>query len=245
MIHKTKGVVLRVLKYGETSIIASIYTELFGLQSYIIKGIRRTKKRSSSEINYFQPAAILALEVPHNELKNLQFIKEFQWSFLYSTIFFDVIKNAVATYIVELLQHCIKQPETNAELYSFVEETLQLLDKNNEAFAANLPLYFTLRLADELGFKIHGTFSKHTPVLDLREAQFEKEIPDHPEYLIDEQAALTSKINAEISVEELKNIHLNRNMRRELLQSYLHYLSIHLPDFGELKSVSVLQQVLN
>jgi DNA repair protein RecO (recombination protein O) len=245
MIHKTKGIVLRTVKYGETSIIAAIYTELFGLQSYIVKGIRKAKKKGASEINYFQPAAILALEVPHNELKNLQFIKETQWAHLYGHIFFDVVKNAVAVYIVELLQHVVKQPEANTELFSFVEEALLLLDINNDTFAANLPLYFTIRLAEESGIRISGTYSEATPVLNLLDGRFEKDIPVHPHCLTGEMAELTSAFNTKISVEALANIHLNRNMRKELLHGYLQYLSLHLPDFGELRSVSVLQQVLS
>lgn len=244
MIYKTKGIVLRTLKYGETSIITAIYTELFGLQSYIVKGVRKAKKKSPSEINYFQPAAILALEVPHNELKNLQFIKEKQWGHLYEHIFFDVVKNAVAVYIVELLQHVVKQPEANEELFSFVEAALLLLDKNNDAFAANLPLYFTIRLAEESGIRIQGAYSNATPVLNLLDGRFEQDIPAHPHYLTGEMADLTSTMNTSMPEEALTNIHLNRNMRKELLQFYLQYLSLHLPEFGELKSLPVLQQVL-
>ncbi|MEO6722293.1 MAG: recombination protein O N-terminal domain-containing protein, partial [Ferruginibacter sp.] len=30
MTHKTKGIVLRTIRYGETSVVVSIFTELFG-----------------------------------------------------------------------------------------------------------------------------------------------------------------------------------------------------------------------
>src|ERR1051325_3418419 len=100
--HKTKGIVLRTVKYGETSVIATLYTEMFGIQSYIIKGVRQTSKKGSSKAPYFQPGAMLEMEVYHNDLKNLQFIKEYQWSYLYNSLFFDVIKNAVAMYMIEL-----------------------------------------------------------------------------------------------------------------------------------------------
>ena len=36
MLYKTRGIVFRFVKYGETSIIVTIFTELFGLQSYIV-----------------------------------------------------------------------------------------------------------------------------------------------------------------------------------------------------------------
>ena len=84
MVHNTKGIVLRVVKYGETSVIVTIYTELFGIQSYIVNGVRTTSKKGASKASLFQPAAILDLIVYHNELKNLQRIKESRWSALVS-----------------------------------------------------------------------------------------------------------------------------------------------------------------
>ena len=84
--YKTKGIVLRTIKYGETSVITSVYTKLFGLQAYIVKGVRQSTKKTQSKQIYFQPGAILEMEVYHNELKNLQFIKEYKWSYLYNKI---------------------------------------------------------------------------------------------------------------------------------------------------------------
>ena len=99
MIHATKGIVLRTVKYGDTSIITTVYTELFGIQSYIVKGVRQSSKTSAGKASFFQPAAILDMEVYHNNLKQLQFIKEYQWSYLYEKVLFDVIKNTVAMFL--------------------------------------------------------------------------------------------------------------------------------------------------
>ncbi|HET9744500.1 MAG TPA: recombination protein O N-terminal domain-containing protein, partial [Chitinophagaceae bacterium] len=85
--HKTKGIVLRTVKYGETSLIVTTFTELFGLQSYIISGVRTSTIKGSGKANLFQPTAILDLVVYHNELKHLNRIKEFRWHHLYQHIF--------------------------------------------------------------------------------------------------------------------------------------------------------------
>ena len=53
MTHKTKGIVLRTVHYGETSVITSVYTELFGLQSYIVKGVRQATEKIAIEANIF------------------------------------------------------------------------------------------------------------------------------------------------------------------------------------------------
>jgi DNA repair protein RecO (recombination protein O) len=82
-LHKTRGIVLRTVKYGETSIIVTIFTELFGVQSYLVNGVRTSTKKGSGKASMFQPAAILELVVYHNELKHLNRIKEFKWAVMY------------------------------------------------------------------------------------------------------------------------------------------------------------------
>ena len=119
---------LRTVKYGETSLIIAAYTELYGLQSYIVQGVRASSKKGGAKANYFQPGSMLELVVYHHDLKNLQRIKEFRWSFLYTELFADVIKNSVMLYMMELLQKCVKQPENNPDLFYFVEEALIELD---------------------------------------------------------------------------------------------------------------------
>lgn len=244
VLHATKGIVLRTVKYGDTSIITTVYTELFGIQSYLVKGVRQSSKTSSGKASYFQPAAILDMEVYHNELKQLQFIKEYQWSYLYEKVLFDVVKHTVALYVIELLQHSLKQPEANPELFHLIEDTLKQLDKGNEGLTANLPLYFILHLGSELGFRMQGTYTTATPILDLKEGIFLPEKPMHPYFMEGQAAEVTSQLLDLPFYNELENISLNRTMRRELLQSYQHYFALHITDFGELKSLPILQEIL-
>src|SRR5678815_1185064 len=136
-LHKTKGIVLRSVKYGETSVVVLIFTEKFGIQSYLVNGVRTSTKKGSGKANLFQPAAILDLIVYHNDLGNLQRIKEFKWEHLYQHIFSDIKKNGVAVFMVELLTKCLKQPEANPDLFYFVEDSFLHLDKASEAITAN------------------------------------------------------------------------------------------------------------
>lgn len=244
MTHKTKGIILRTIKYGETSLVATVYTELFGLQTYMLKGVRKATKKSSPKSNYFQPGAILAMEVYHNELKNIQFIKEYEWAHLFHRIFFDVVRNAVAMYIAELLLQCIKQPEPNPDIFFLVENSLLFTDNANDTAAANMPLYFTLQLALLSGFRLLGTYNTRTPVLDLREGIFITAVPAHNDYLKEEEASVTSLIYTTENFDGLQETMLNKTMRRNLLNAYLLYLSFHIQDMGEIKTLMVLQQVL-
>ncbi len=242
MTHKTKGIVLRTINYGETSVITSVYTELFGLQSYIVKGMRQSSKKGHANQIYFQPAAILEMEVYHNQLKNLQFIKEYKWSYLYNRILFDVVRTAVAQFMIELFQLAIKQPEANPELFYLLEGSLIQADKESDIIAANLPLYFILHLVTELGFQLQGFYSEETPSLDLKEGAF---VPSTQVAAINGfTAEVISKIQHIQFYNDLENIKLNRIARREILDVLLQYTSFHLTDHSQLKSLAVLQEVL-
>ncbi len=216
---------------------------MFGVQAYIVKGVRKSSKKKQPATAYFQPAAILDLEVYHNQVKNLQYIKEYQWAVLYERIFFDVTRNAAAQYMVELLLNSQKQPESNTALFDITAEALQHLDRNTENIGANIPLYYTIKLCEELGFGVQGTYTTQTPVLDLEAGIFTTEQPLHAHYLANEAAQAVAQLNETASIENLGSILLNRNMRRLLLQALQNYIRLHITDFRELKTLAVLMEI--
>jgi DNA repair protein RecO (recombination protein O) len=244
-LHKTKGIVLKGVKYGETSLIVTIYTELFGIQSYLVNGVRTSTRKGPGKANLFQPAAILDLIVYHNDLKNLQRIREFKWGVLYQHIFFDVIKNAVALFMVELLQKCIKQPEPNTELFYFIEDAFLHLDAAEGRVLANFPLFFILHLAGFFGFRIEEVYSQRNSFLDLKEGQFVAEHPQHPQVLEGSLSYTTAQLLRVQQPAELQEIPLNQETRRTLLLAYRTFYALHVPDFGEMRTLNVLQTVLS
>lgn len=243
--HKTKGIVLRTVRYGETSIVAAVYTELFGLQSYLVNGVRVTSKKGSGKANLLQPCAILDLVVYHNELKNLQRIKEFKWGYVYENIFFNVFRNAVALFMIELLQRSLKQPEPNESLFNFIEDAFIHLDKAPDAVAANFPLYFALSLSGFYGFKITDRFSDNAPYLDLTEGKFSSARPSHLHFLESDQSRIISDLLKVMQPSELTQVKLNQETRRSLLHALETFFALHIEDFGKMKTLPVLEAVLS
>ncbi len=64
MLAKTNAIVIKSLKYGDTSLIVNCYCEDFGLQAFILKGILKTKKGKYPKKSLFEPLKRL----PYNEL---------------------------------------------------------------------------------------------------------------------------------------------------------------------------------
>ena len=245
MIAKTKGIVLRTVKYGETSLVVTVFTELYGLQAYLVNGVRTTSKKGASKAAMFQPSAILELVAYHNEFNNLQRLREYKWEYLYQYILSDVRKNAVALFMIELLSKCLKQPEANPYLFYFTEDALHHLDAANEAITANFPLFFALHLAVFFGLRINDEFSATKHYLDLLEGRFTKDQPLHQYYLIDLEAAAVSEILKIMQPVELDQIQLNQDMRRRILHALEQFYTLHIPEFGVLKTLPVLREIMS
>lgn len=235
------------MRYGETSLVVTAFTELFGIQTYMINGVRTTKKAGLKAAMY-QSGAILDATVYHNEQKNMQRIKEANWGILYKQIFRSVIKNNIALYMAELILKSLKQPEENIPLFQFCEDAFLALDEANNTISANLPLYFTLHLAGFFGFGINrlpismqegaGFF------LDLEAGIFSTDLPNHTNYLSHENAAIVSELLNTMQPIELDEFKLNHLKRRELLKAFTEYFALHVQDFGTMKTLPVLQEVL-
>ena len=243
MLHNTKGIVLRVTKYGDTSIIMTAYTELFGLQQYIVKGVRVTSKKGANKGVFYQPAAILQMEVYHAPMKQLQMVKEVSWDYVYQNVYSDVLRNAVATYIVEVLQQTM-QPEPHPELFYLIEDTFKQLDKGGPNLVGNLPIYFLIHLSQTMGFGLQGKYSPTTSVLDVREGQFVAATPIHPYFLEGQEAQTASTFLQVQFYNDLENIVLSGVQRKKILELFQLSLSWHYKKFSEIKSLPILQEVL-
>ena len=243
MTHKTKGIVLRTVKFGETSVVVTIFTELFGIQTYMVNGVRTTKK-SSAKANHFQPGAILDLVVYHNEVQVMQRVKEFKWDFLYRNVLSDVIKNSIALYMVELLQKCLQQPEQNSDLFYFCEDVFIQLDSANNAVTANLALYFSLHLTHFFGFRMNDGHNADRNILDLEEGNFVEGQPAHAHFIDGENALITSHFLKVKQPQELESIKLHHHVRRKLLLYYQDYYALHIPNFGQMKTLMIMHEVL-
>lgn len=244
-IHKTEAIVLRTVKYGETSLIVTAFTELFGVQSYIIKGIRTASKKGNNKLNYFFPASVLHMQVYHHPQKQLQFIKDFEWAYISTQTSFNVIKNAVATFIVEMLLHSLKQPENNPSLFYFAKQSIMQTDAATAKQTANLPLWFCLQLANYLGFGISVPSPTQQAILDLQEGVFAEAIPAHFNYIEGVEALATAKLCLAQNITDIENISLNKSIRNSLLLQYQKFFQLHIEGFATLKSLPILSEILS
>lgn len=240
MLHKTKGIVFHYIQYSETSIIVRIFTEEFGLQSYIVKGIR--SRQSKTKLALFQPLNLLDLVVYHRENKSINHIREVKVAFPYHSIPISMVKRSILMYLEELLIKAIKEESSNKPLFEWLYHSLTWLDLS-EKNLLNFHLIFTLQLTRLLGFYPKKQPGQVGEFFDLREGHFTRNVPNHPEFIAGE---MTGKLADLIgtTLENPANIQLGNSQRRQLLEVLITYYRLHIPTFGDMNSLKVLKEIL-
>ena len=122
MLVKTRGIVLSYIKYRESSIIAKVYTEQLGVQSYIINGVR--KKGSGSRIALFQPFTLLDMVVYTSQKGGLTRISEYKSAYPFGSIPFDIRKSSILLFLAEIVSKTIKEEEENPQLFNFLYQAI-------------------------------------------------------------------------------------------------------------------------
>lgn len=240
MFITTRGIVLRTIKYSETSIITDIYTEGRGMQSYYLPGVRTEKARIKSGL--FQVMSVLELVVSAREDKQLQRVREVRLAQVYETIPFDVRKGAIALFLAEVARKTIREVEPNPALFSFLVETLLFLDQAPRF--SNLHLYFLLHLSGFLGFMPGGDYMEETPCFDMREGVFVPLQTPAPQILEPELSQLLYCF-LEADAARAQAIPMSKIMRNDLLNRLLEYYRLQLDYMPDIQSHLILKEAFN
>lgn len=222
MLHKTRGIVFRFTKYGDSSIIVTIFTELFGIQTYIVNGVR--SKTSRSKIALYQPLTLLDLVVYYKENASIKRIKEIKCLHAYQSISGDIRKSSLAIFINEIVNKTVKDESHAQEIFEYLLNALILLD-HQETNLENFHLIFLIKLSRFLGFGAHQS----EEILGVRMLDRE------------EEELLKKLIGAEFT----ESIPMSNEQRRNLLEAILRFYTLHIESLGEVKSIQVLKEVMN
>ena len=120
MIEATKAIVINTIKYGDTSLIATCYTENCGIKTYILKGVLKAKK-AKIKTAYFQPLMQINLMANHNNKGALNSIRDVEVVHFYNSIYTNIKKQTISLFLAEILYYSIKEEEQNSSLYKYLE----------------------------------------------------------------------------------------------------------------------------
>jgi DNA repair protein RecO (recombination protein O) len=236
MIRKTRGIVLHTTRYGESSLVVHCYTEQYGRQAYMVKGVRKSRKHNRS--NLFQPLFILEFEVYHKDSREIQLVKEVNRAMPLNSLPFDMVKSAQAIFMAELIYRVVREEESNPMLAHFLLSSIQYLDALEQA-SPDFHILFMFQLSRHLGFYPQNNFDEGRIFFDLSSGQFISHCKD-PDLHLDEISSRLWHQYMLAEYQSVKDSDFNGLQRKLVLDNLVRFYRSHVAGMGDIRSLEVL-----
>ena len=159
----TKGCILKITPYKDSSSIIGVFTQEFGWISYCIKGLRGQGKKAKSYRALLRPMMLVEIQTQHYlQSERLPYLSQLDWVYLPKSLYQDPIKINLLFCINETLNMCLENTPKQKELYEFIALSLQYLD--TASYMGNFLNVFLIKLSRFLGF---GLFKKSIKTLPI------------------------------------------------------------------------------
>ena len=239
MLQKTRGIVLHAVRYGESSLIVHVYTEKFGRQSYMLKGVRKSRKQNRS--NLLQPLFILDFEVYVKAQREVQLVKDISRPVPLNSIPYDHVLSTQALFMAEVLYRVLREEESNPMLYHFLVSSIEYLDSLEEP-APDFHILFLFHLSRHLGFYPVRNYSQDAPHFDLQKGSF-VHLRKDDQLQLDRPVSQLFSAFLNLEYKDLHRTRFNRDQRGAVLRELMRFYRYHNEGMGEVRSVEVLEQL--
>lgn len=239
MLTKTQAIVLHSIKYGETRIIVDVFTRSHGRLSLIVSIPKSPKSKVKKQ--FFQPLTLLEIEVDVRPKVQLQKLLDVVLLNPFSSIPFETRKLSISLFLAEFLYYALRSEQQNTPLFDYIVNSILWLDGRSSHYA-NFHLVFLMRLSRFLGFYPNLENYALGDYFDLRESVFCVVPPVHRDFLRPDEAEKIC-LMMRMDYPTMRLYCMSHRERNRLLEVVLTYYRLHLPDFPELRSLTVLQSL--
>lgn len=232
----THGLVLRAVRYGDSQVIVTVFTEAQGTVPFIVRRPRSGKGGSPSVL--WQPLTLVEVVWDHQLRRSLQQPRELSLWQPWRSLPFDPYKAAMSLYLGEFLGYALRAESANVPLFDYVVNALSWFDESVQHYV-NFHIVFLLHLTRFLGFQPNVDDWQEGSYFDLAAASFSMSRPLHTHYLEPAESSLVPKF-LRMNIRSMQAVGLNGAMRRRALEIVTEFYRLHIPEFPAMKSLDVL-----
>lgn len=236
---KTKAIVLRTVRYGDSRMIVDMLTASVGRVSFAC-GLSKTN-RGKIKKQLFQPLTLLDIVFDYRPTMELQRIKDVRMARPFVSIPFDAYKLSIGLFLAEFLVYATKGEQDGNQLEEFTEKSLLWLDNAVDGFA-NFHLVFMIRVSLFVGFYPNLDGYSDGAWFDLRDGSFTMTCPSHPDYLnLDDSRRIL--LLTRMNFDNMRLFSMSRVDRNRCLDVIMTYYRLHVANFPVLRSLEVLREL--
>src|SRR5690625_850589 len=130
--------ILKSIKYRETSLIVHAFSEVFRKIDIMVKGVRKEKKGTAS---IYHPGNYLLCQLNYNQQRNFQYIKEAKLQNYFWEIPTNIPKNCILIFSIEVLYVILQAADVQEDLYLSLQDFFTNLAREAKNKMANYHFY--------------------------------------------------------------------------------------------------------
>ena len=239
MYEKLKGIVLNTIRYSDKHNIVHIYTDGRGLMSFAVPLGKTQAARMRNAM--LMPLSLIDLEASVRSGRDLSMLREVRRNYPLATLYSNPVKNAIALFISELLTHVIQEPEGNVYLFSYIEQSVKLLEELPGQIA-NFHICFLYHLGAHLGIQPNVESYRKGYWFDMTDGVFvPTAVRGHA--LLQPQEAQVIHLLSRMTFGNMGVFRFNREERNRMLDVIIGYYRLHNAAIGTLRSPDILKQL--
>lgn len=239
MMTKSRAIVLRTVKYGDDKMIVDMLTMSGGRVSFILRISKTSKGRIKRQL--FMPMTILEVDFDFRQNLKLQHIRDVRLAVPLPSLAVNPYKISIVLFLSEVLSAATVDEHHNESLFSFVADSLNVLDKMQSGFA-NFHLVFLCGLTAFIGFMPNTENYRDGDFFDLREGCFVSVQPVHGDALDAHDSRLMLSL-LRVDYKSMRLFRMSHVDRNRCLDVLMNYYRLHIPSFPDIKSLDVLKQI--
>ena len=241
MLYTTRAIMLHTVPYNDKYVIIHAYTEVFGRTSYLVARNRGRKSKVSHAL--FMPLSVVDMEVEHQDRRDLQRIKETKLCYIQHAIASHPVKNVIALFLAEILYRTVRTKEADHQLFNFLYDSIHWLELSVHG-VANFHLVFLIHLVRYLGVYPNAEDYKPGYFFDLLNGIFTVVQPEHIHFLDENESVILARL-LRMKYDNMALYSFSRQERLNIITRILEYYRLHLSDFPEIKSFSIMQSLFD
>jgi DNA repair protein RecO (recombination protein O) len=240
MLLHSRGIVLRAIRYAETSLIADIFTEAYGLRTFIAGSVRTPRARMAQGL--FQPMQPVELVAYFKDKPDaLNRLKELRAGQVFHHIHADIRKGAVLLFCAEVCRKCVQEADENRDLFAFLISFLEWLDREEVAVAL-APQAFLIGCSRYLGFHPEDPGDNTNLCFDLVNGIFGKESDMQGPFLSPSISAHMLQIMRS-AWSDLNKLDIRKEERKQLLEALILFYQQQVSGFSDVHTPEVMEWV--
>jgi DNA repair protein RecO (recombination protein O) len=240
---ETAAIVLRTIKYGDTSLIVHLFTETLGKISLMFKGARKANKSGGSKANILGAGNILNIQLRYQEQKQWQIATTVEAQAISMQVR-NILQSSCIEIITEILDNCIQTIEAQEEIFECAQQAIANCYTDNDMYCKVQPLLFCINMCTHLGFSVFGEANMQTPFLNVQTGSFDAQPSQGGVHNEEEEVStLIHLLNTDQI--ELALHHSTAQTRAQALDAMITYLGAHIGHRLRINSLAIWRRILS